>query len=186
VFIAKAIMAKTRLVTALLCASVFLSSSVVIAAEKHLFRRGVDEIFEDGSVRSLASAAAKGDLAAIEEWVVAKHVAVDSPGNMGVPPLWWAAQRQNLAGFTKLLELGANPNSQWQNGESVMNYVVRMKSSEFLRAALTHGGDPNFENRKVTGLLKGEVIQCAITVKNPCVLIGVQESPNFYRGVCPS
>lgn len=117
----------------------------VDAAEKHLYRRSVGEIFEDKQAQELARAAAAGNIKKIEVLVNQKGVPVDAHGYLGVTPLWWAAQKMNLKGFQKLLELGADPNYQWSTGDSVMNHVVRMKEPEYLRLCIEHGGNVNLE-----------------------------------------
>lgn len=49
----------------------------------------------------------------------------------------------NLSGFTKLLELGADPNVVYGDGGTVMHWAAGDEDLAFLQAALQHGGDPN-------------------------------------------
>ncbi|MCX6934454.1 MAG: ankyrin repeat domain-containing protein, partial [Verrucomicrobia bacterium] len=58
----------------------------------------------------------------------------------------WALLKENKAGFQHLLARGAKPNLQVVQGESAMSFAAIHRDSDFLRAALKHGGDPNLVN----------------------------------------
>jgi len=100
----------------------------------------LETMFPDEKVRALASAAGKGQIAKIER-LVAEGVDVNARGTQNATPLFWAMA--NLSGFTKLLELGANPNIVYGDGGTVMHWAAEAKDPTLLKAALEHGGDPN-------------------------------------------
>lgn len=97
-------------------------------------------MFPDAQVRALAKAAGDGDVKKVEQ-LVNGGVSVNSRGAQGATPLFWAMH--NLEGFKKLLELGADPNVVFADGNSVMNASVVLKEGGILKAALAHGGNPN-------------------------------------------
>ena len=100
----------------------------------------LETMFPDAMVRSLASAAGEGDLAEVDR-LVAEGVNVNARGTQDATPLFWSLR--DLSGFTKLLELGADPNVVFGDGGSVMHWAARAEGTDFLRATLRHGGDPN-------------------------------------------
>jgi ankyrin repeat protein len=100
----------------------------------------LDVMFPNASVRALAKAAGDGDVKKVEQ-LVNGGVSVNSRGAQGATPLFWAMH--NLDGFKKLLELGADPNVVYADGNSVMKAAVVMKDRGILKAALEHGGNPN-------------------------------------------
>lgn len=100
----------------------------------------LEVMFPDASVRALAKAAGDGDVKKVEQ-LVNGGVSVNSRGTRGATPLFWAMH--NLDGFKKLLELGADPNVVYADGNSVMKAAVVMKNRGILKAALEHGGNPN-------------------------------------------
>lgn len=112
----------------------------------------VDEIFPEGPHRDLAVAAAKGDLKGMDRAIKA-GADVNYYGKGNLTPLWWTTWDQNLKGFSRLLELGADPNVVLETAAfESRNYkpdpVMILISQEFwdikfLKAALAHGGDPD-------------------------------------------
>lgn len=100
----------------------------------------LETMFPDARVRELARAAGRGDVRRIDTLVEA-GVDVNAAGTRGVTPLYWA--RKNFRGFKRLLELGANPNVVYQDGNSVMHGATIMRDDRILDAALQHGGNPN-------------------------------------------
>ena len=100
----------------------------------------LETMFRDERVRLLAAAAGKGKLAKIER-LVAEGVDVNSRGTQNATPLFWAMR--NLKGFTKLLQLGADPNVVFGDGGTVMHWAAMNEDTAFLRVALQYGGDPN-------------------------------------------
>lgn len=98
-------------------------------------------MFQDQQVRALAEAAGKGRLKKLEE-LVDQGVDVNARGKNDATPLYWALRNSNLKGFTRLLELGADPNLLFADG-SVMHWATMHEDVAFLKVALEHGGDPN-------------------------------------------
>ena len=103
-------------------------------------------MFPDEDTRALARAAGRGRLGRIDE-LVAAGVDVNDPGRSDGTALWWALRKRNLEGFTRLLELGADPNQSiagpHYDPTTVMHEAAWHPNPAFLAAALTHGGDPN-------------------------------------------
>ncbi len=98
-------------------------------------------MFEDANTRKLAKHAGDGNISEIQS-LIDQGVDVNSRGNQGVTPLFWALRSENLVGFEKLLELGADPNIIFANS-SIMHWASRLKDTRFLEAALASNGDPN-------------------------------------------
>lgn len=101
----------------------------------------LETMFPDRQVRALAEAAGKGKIKVIEELIV-KGVDVSARGKKNATPLFWALRNSNFKGFSKLLELGADPNTLIADG-SVIHWAARHEDIAFLKAALQHGGNPN-------------------------------------------
>jgi uncharacterized protein len=101
----------------------------------------LETMFPDPQVRALAEAAGKGKIKVIEE-LVDKGVDVNAQGKKNATPLFWALRNSNLKGFTKLLELGADPNVVFGDS-SVMHWAAMHEDITFLKAALQHDGNPN-------------------------------------------
>jgi len=97
-------------------------------------------MFPDPRMRALAKAAGQGRVKKVEH-LVAEGVDVNSRGTQGVTPLFWAMR--DFDGFKKLLELGADPNVVYGDGNSVMHAAVNQKDLRILKAALQTGGNPN-------------------------------------------
>lgn len=100
----------------------------------------LETMFPDSQVRALAKAAADGNVRRIEQ-LVKEGVSVNARGTQGATPLFWGMQDHR--GFRKLLELGADPNIVYADGNSVMLAAVKLKDRRILRAALEFGGNPN-------------------------------------------
>jgi len=101
------------------------------------------DYFTDAKVVALAKAAQRGDVAEIDR-LVAEGVDVNSKGKGGITPLWFPITTSNKKGFRRLLEHGADPNIQDEEGDSVIHLVARAPDdSEWLEMVLEHGGDPN-------------------------------------------
>jgi ankyrin repeat protein len=106
------------------------------------------EVFGNGTPEmALAVAAARGDVKEINRLVAAGAI-VNFIGQHNITPLWWAAWAENHNGFYELLEKGANPNAQREEGYPIMYLVAEIKDSRFLEAALKHGGDPNLRDKR--------------------------------------
>ena len=98
----------------------------------------------------LITALGKGDLQAAQK-AIDQGADTNAIGNDGMTPLFWALGKQNLASVRFLLEHGANPNliTHWRNQAgleqvaSAPHLAAMMESTDFLRAVLDGGGDPN-------------------------------------------
>jgi len=87
---------------------------------------------------------------------------------------------RNKAGFTRLLEHGADPNITYDERYSVMWYLAGSDLSEFLELALEYGGDANWLGGNST------IISPAITfdrVENAKILIEAGADVNFQNRV---
>lgn len=104
-----------------------------------------EDIYPDERVRALAEAAGDGNVSKVEA-LVRQGVDVNSRGAQGATPLFWAMR--NIAGYRKLLELGADPNLEFGGGMSVMRWSLPHENPAILRLALEHGGNPNLVFRR--------------------------------------
>ena len=109
-------------------------------SDNPLFNLGVEEIFENEGVRSLAKAAARNDIKKVQE-LINSGVAVNSVGVGNFTPLYWALKKGSKEGFKMLLENGANPNLLWKDGGSVIHYSAAMDDLDFLSLCLRYNGD---------------------------------------------
>ncbi len=100
------------------------------------------DFFAERSVAGLAEAAQTGHLARVSE-LVAGAANPNARGYQGATPLIYAMSGISLKGFRRLLELGADPNLQMDNGDSVMTLSVLRRDPEALKLALAFGGNPN-------------------------------------------
>jgi hypothetical protein len=101
------------------------------------------ELFADPQLRQLAVAAQHGNIKKIDA-LIAKGVDVNGHGKYGIGPLFSATQTGNKAGFTALLDHGANPNNVWTDGYTLMNSIACCSHDPyFMEQALKYGGDPN-------------------------------------------
>ncbi len=154
----KLVMSKKMVYSAVICATYSLSAcgaqeidfNGMENSEKAFNKRQHEELvilmpletmFPDEKVRALAEAAGKGNNKKIEE-LVAAGVDVNATGKKNATPLFWAFRKENIKGFNKLLELGADPNIVFADG-SVMHWAAGHDDIAFLKAALQHGGNPN-------------------------------------------
>ncbi len=108
----------------------------------------LETMFPDQQVRALARAAGEGNIRKIEQ-LVQKGVDVNARGAQGATPLFWAMRDHK--GFKRLLELGADPNVVYADGNNVMLVAVSLKDKRILKAALEHGGNPNLVAGDSTG-----------------------------------
>ncbi|MBP6864462.1 MAG: ankyrin repeat domain-containing protein [Candidatus Didemnitutus sp.] len=111
------------------------------------------KFYVDLQARRLAEAAASGDAAELER-LVSSGVSVNAIGRGQVTPLLWALLHQNKKGFAFLLNHGADANVQLTEdfdellieGVSAMSYAAQHKDPWYLKAVLSHGGNPNLVN----------------------------------------
>lgn len=116
-------------------------------AQAIVARAQAEDYFDSKPQAALASAAARGDVEAMKE-ALAQGADVNAVGNEGITPLFWAMIKQNVEGYTFLLEQGADPNlntppPRGQGYRSPIELAAAMPQTNYLEAALEHGGDPN-------------------------------------------
>ena len=116
------------------------------ARQETLTLMSLETMFPNEDARALAKAAGKGKIKKVEE-LVKSGVDVDARGTQGATPLFWAMA--NYKGFKRLLELGADPNIVYGDGNTVIHMAVRLKDSRFLEALLEHGANPNLKVESV-------------------------------------
>jgi ankyrin repeat protein len=110
------------------------------ASQQLLAYMSLETMFPDKNVRALAEAAGKGKVKKVDK-LVSNGVDVNSQGTGKATPLFWAMK--DIDGFTKLLELGADPNVVFDDGGTVMHWAAKDDDISFLRVALKYKGDSN-------------------------------------------
>ncbi len=109
-----------------------------------------DYFTELGEV-AMAAAAAGDDGQRIRE-LRAAGVNVNARGRANLTPVLLAALNHSKRAYESLLELGADPNVQFQEtGSSALSIAAALADSSYLELALAHGGKPNQIN-PTTGL----------------------------------
>ncbi|MEM8982735.1 MAG: ankyrin repeat domain-containing protein [Pseudomonadota bacterium] len=103
-----------------------------------------DDLYPDLLSRQLAIAAGKNNRSAIDK-LIDSGASVNGTGYLGTPILYWPMRNNNLAGFTYLLEKGADPDLLFgdQPQKTLVNWAVKHRNLDFLRVILDQGGDPN-------------------------------------------
>jgi uncharacterized protein len=119
------------------------------------------DYFDDPKAIALCHAIEADDLAEIDR-LVAAGANVNTRGKDNMTPLLWAYPDDKLARFTRLLELGANPNiaitsglgrSGFGAGDSVTHMACRTRFPGYFEAVFEHGGDPKLiQNGRITGI----------------------------------
>jgi uncharacterized protein len=113
------------------------------------------DFFKDPKVVALCLAAGKGDVETVDR-LVTDRVDVNARGKDGMTPLLWAMWAKSKRGFLCLLEHGADPNIQLDDGDSVTSYAAAAANdSEWLEVILKHGANPNLVNSK-RGVFPGQ------------------------------
>ena len=104
------------------------------------------EYFEDPQIVSLVVAVETGNVAEIDG-LVSRGVDLNAGGTNGITPLEWAFKARQKNSFKALLEKGADPNQQNEQGVSAVSLAARVKDdSEWLAMVLKHEADPNLVN----------------------------------------
>lgn len=104
--------------------------------------KGASKYFVDEQTLQVAEAAAEGDIEKIQT-LKDKGANIDGIGKDGVTPLLWALSQGNKKGVEALLSLGADPNHQTEDGDSMMSLASQMTDHDFLRLAVKYKGNPN-------------------------------------------
>jgi ankyrin repeat protein len=113
---------------------------IIVGRTAQEYRAG--DFFAERNAVELAEAAQMGRLACVSE-LVAGGANPNARGYHGITPLIYAMSGISLKGFRRLLELGADPNLQMENGDSVMTLSAERRDPEALKLALAFGGNPN-------------------------------------------
>jgi len=114
-----------------------------------LHRMNVAEMFPgDRQAQALALAAADGDIERVNK-LVARGANVNAVGFYGVTLPTWILYHPNKAGFKRLMELGSDPNINWNDGDTLLHWTTFMADKigiEYLQMTLEIGkGNPNVE-----------------------------------------
>lgn len=147
-----------RKVTVLICFMGLLGNLSGCSADNA--NHQVKEYFSDPQVRALVMAADDGNVKKIDQ-LVTSGINVNTRGKDGITPLIWTIYHQKKAGYQALLEHGADPNMQVQDGrykgDSAMETAAQLSDSSYLKFALEHGGNPNlidtYDDNRFTLLL---------------------------------
>jgi len=143
-------MGKTCFVVLLVLLMAGCSGDSESTEQKSLFDMNVEEMFPGNELaQKLALAAADGDIREIDD-LVAKGANVNAIGTRSLPVLVWPLLRKNKAGFRHLLLKGADPNTTWKTGGTVIHWATVSAPEigvDFLEMCLSIGsGNPNIKN----------------------------------------
>lgn len=116
----------------------------------------VTEVFPEPRVALLAAAACEGDAEGMDR-ALASGADVNSRGERGFTPLFWALTCRNADGMRHLLARGADPNARLDNESSVPWLAATYSDSRFLRLLAEHGADLDGteEHQNTSALLGG-------------------------------
>jgi ankyrin repeat protein len=122
------------------------------------FNWKAEDYFEDAQVISLCHAIERSDVAEINR-LVAAGADVNALGHGKMTPLMWAFPDKKLERFTRMLELGADPNVIIESdfgtrgaiavGTSVTHLAAETRFPGYFEAVFSNGGDPNLRERSV-------------------------------------
>lgn len=101
------------------------------------------DIFSDRRVAALCIAAAQGDIAKIDK-LVKEGVDVNTRGKEGLTPLYWPLDANNLAGFQRLLEHGADPYVPVKEFPAVVSAAAQAEDTAYFKLILERGGDADW------------------------------------------
>jgi ankyrin repeat protein len=130
---------------------------------------------------------------------IADRLTADSPvihavGKVGVTPLLWAASRNALVTFRRLLELGADPNVpltedifdgvQLHKGDCVVFFAFGTELDGYSEAVLSHGGNPKFVRPFRHDSVLHEASACGVEGQKNRILrlLALGADPNQYNG----
>ena len=128
------------------------------------YRWKAENYFNDRKVIALCKAIEAQDLIEINR-LIADGADANALGRDNMTPLLWAFPTKNLAVFTKILEVGADPNVQitsnfgvnlgndiqiW-TGKSVIELAAQIREPGYFEVVMKHGGNPNMVS-KMTGI----------------------------------
>ena len=138
------------------------------------FRWQAKDYFEDPQVIALCHAIEADDLAEIDR-LVAAGANLNAKGKDNMTPLLWAFPDRKLKRFTRLLELGADPNVAIASdlgthhgfgaGDSVTHMACATEFPSYFEAVFQHGGDPNLIKN---ALIKGDTPIISVIMGRTC------------------
>jgi hypothetical protein len=142
--------------TFILCAVMLPSCGNVSGAMKSTWYQNfgwkAENYFDDRKVISLCHAIEANSIKEMER-LVADGANANAQGKDNMTPLLWSFPDKKLACFTRLLELGADPNIAIKSdlnthggfaaGDSVTHMACRTEFNGYFEAVFAHGGDPN-------------------------------------------
>lgn len=108
--------------------------------QRVLVEMDLDEIFKNRDVRALAKYAAEGNIKKVDE-LIQKGVDINAKGALNATPL--LISMDNVDGFRRLLERGADPNVKFNDKGTILHWLARMDAADQMELALQYGGDPN-------------------------------------------
>lgn len=115
----------------------------------------VEDLFFLGMVETgrLAEAAGRGDATGMQR-AINQGASINGVGELGLTPLLWALNKRSPEGFRWLLENGADPNVvSCCDGKALklspMPIAAAIDDSQYLRALLSHSGNPNVVDNAV-------------------------------------
>jgi len=111
-----------------------------------------EKYYTDTKVIQLCNAIESNKVDLMES-IIKNGVSVDTIGNDGMTPLFWAFANDRFEAFNRLLELGADPEVPFQSdfgtrgvittGSNVFHTTAKSEFPKFFMAILKNGGDPN-------------------------------------------
>ncbi|NQT13621.1 MAG: ankyrin repeat domain-containing protein, partial [Planctomycetes bacterium] len=138
--------------TAVICVGLALGAVLLAGSSPPSQKHPASNFFADPKVAELAEAAARGDVERIDS-LVAEGVDVNARGEEGLTPLLYAMLGTTTRGFQRLLERGADPNYQLENGDSAVTWAAGGRDPErvkilleMLKILIARGADPNLRD----------------------------------------
>ena len=105
-----------------------------------LAQSNVQDVYGDGTSALHWASYHDNVQAAVE--LIEQGVDVDSATDLGVTPLWLAADNGSAAMVDSLLESGANPNLNLRSGETIVMAAAHSGNAALMRALLSAGASP--------------------------------------------
>ena len=77
--------------------------------------------------------------------ILEKKFNLNARGYKGVPILYWFVLSDNLYGFSKLLDLGGDPDHFFDSGSSLLHVLSLHQKVDFIEVAVSKGADVNIQ-----------------------------------------
>lgn len=137
-------------------------SNAMVSTWYEKFGWKAEDYFDDPKVIALCHAIEANNIGEIDR-LIAAGANVNAKGKDNMTPLLWAFPDKKLACFTRLLELGANPNVAIKSslnthgglaaGDSITHIACKTEFPGYFEAVFSHGGNPNLIKN---GVIKGD------------------------------